>query len=239
MEDLSKHYGSMETSRSKRFDNDPLKVMRNNKNIKDHLAKVILENFDWDYWITFTFGHNPHLEEVEEILYKLHYRLDRRILKHRKDITSIAPEDRSEWILFPHIDSGRGLHYHGFIKLNIKPEVRSYDNEWVWLLNAFKDTTKKLNSILTNGGEIDFRFYNKSKTKLDTLRMILYSMKDYTRSHPSVEPYPHFDPFMYTFISAIDWKPSYLNKHSRNKIEDIPPRDNKVGMFDLLEKSKT
>ena len=234
MEDINKYYGLMETSRKKRYDANPIKGWHKNNNIKEWLSKVILENFMWDYWITFTFGRNPNLEEVEEILYKLHYRLDRRILKHREDITTMNPKDRSEWILFPHIDSDRGLHYHGFIKLNVNPHVRSYDNEWVWMLSALKDTTKKLNSILTNNGEIGFRFYNRKANAIERLKMILYSLNNYTRSHPSVEPYPNFDPFLYTIISHSDWKPSYLNKHSRNKIEAIPPRPNRLGAFDLL-----
>jgi hypothetical protein len=144
------------------------------------------------------------------------------------------PTDRSEWILFPHIDSPRGLHYHGFIKLNVNPHVKSYDNEWVWMLSALKDTTKKLNSILTNGGEIGFRFYNRRTSDIENLKEILYSLNEYTRIHPTVNtPYPYFDPFIYTIFSHSDWKPSYLNKHSRNKIEAIPPRHNIVGAFGL------
>lgn len=220
-------------SRWKTYMKNPELGLKESAVRKKWMADTIWNNFEWDYWVTFTFGYNPDLEEVEDILYKLHYRLDRRILKHRKDVSTLHPKDRSEWILFPHIDGGRGLHYHGFVKLNTRPHIGSYDTEWVWMKSALDDTCKKLDSLLSNNGKIGTRFYERGRSDLDDLRTVLYSLNNFTKSKPNT-PYPNFDPFLYSILSHVDWKPSYLNKHSRNKIHDIPPRPNKFGLFDSV-----
>ena len=55
---------------------------KQNQYIRPHLAKILLHDFKWNFWVTFTFGYKPDLEEVADILYKLHYRIDRRLVKH-------------------------------------------------------------------------------------------------------------------------------------------------------------
>jgi hypothetical protein len=89
------------------------------------LKNILLNQFHWNYWVNFTFGYRPDLDEVEDILYNLHYKLDRRLIKHVPQKNTLSVEERIEWFLFPEL-KGRGLHYHCFFKFNVKPTVTSY-----------------------------------------------------------------------------------------------------------------
>jgi len=208
---------------------------KQNHYIRQHLTKVLLKDFKWQFWVTFTFGYDPILEEVEDILHKLHYRLDRRLVKHIKGKSFLTKEERSEWILFPEL-GGRGLHYHGFLKFNVHPSLSdSYYREWHWLKSALEDTLPKLERFLTNGGPIGFRHFDRRWSSLDELKQILYSMKEFCQGSSHGDQDPTFDRFAHTIISHLDWKPGPINQHrSSNKIENIPPRPNKKGPLDLL-----
>ena len=221
---LEKYYGSLETSRT----SSPRK---HNEMIRNHLIDVLENKFCWDYWITITFGYNPDLEEVEDILYKLHHRIDLRILKHRPDTRVMNSEDRSEWIMFPEL-KGRGLHYHGFIKLNTKPffKEKTYENEWSWMRTAFNDTLKDLNMYLSTGGFMEFRLFERKWRWKDDLKMIIYSMKEFCEGTTHYELNNDFDRIAYTIISRDCWKPTPLHKgKSPTKIDRIPVRPNKSG----------
>ena len=76
--------------------------------IREHLKDILLNQFHWKYWVTFTFGYRPDLDEVEDILYNLHYRLDRRLVKHIPQKNSLSVEERTEWFLFPELKLARG-----------------------------------------------------------------------------------------------------------------------------------
>ncbi len=199
--------------------------------IRDHITEVILRDFKWQYWVTFTFGYKPYLEEVEDMLYKLHYRMDRRLIKHIPKKTSLSPDERTEWFLLPEL-KGRGLHYHGFIKLNVRPELGSYNDEWSWLRQAFKDNIQVLQKTLTHGGKMDFRLYNRTKRYLEDIATIVYSMKEFGKGASHTDQSPVFDRFAHTIVSRNDWKPSPLYQHrSPNKAENIPHRPNKIGLL--------
>ena len=60
--------------------------------------------------------------------------------------------------------------------------------------------------------------------------MVLESLNNVKKINPNV-PYPDSDPLLYSILSNVDCRPSHWNKHSMNKINDIPPRPNKTGMF--------
>ena len=209
---------------------------KQNAFIRDYLAGILegtsstYKNFDWNYWITITMGNNPSLSEAEDILYKANYSIDNRMLKHSGK-SVMTTDERSEWILFPEKNSSNGLHYHGFIKLNVKPNLgRSYENEWLWMFAAFKNTFKSLNKFLTNQGRIGFRIYERGFRTEDRLKMIFYSMKELGYSTDKFDLDPKFDRFSNTIISALDWKPSQLNRsRAVTKTENIPPRQNKIG----------
>jgi len=219
---LEEYLSLKETNRTERLKTGS--SYKQNHYIRQHLAKVLLHDFKWQFWVTFTFGYKPELEEVEDVLYKLHYRIDRRLVKHLEGKSFLTPEERSEWIMIPELGGGRGLHYHGFIKFNVKPNTQnSYHKDWHWLKSALENTVPKLNYLLQNGGPIGFKHYDRKFRSLDELKQILYSMKEYGQQDSS------FDRFAHTIISAIHWKPTGINQHrSSNKIEDIPPRHNQT-----------
>ena len=198
---------------------------KQNNNIRQYLASVILQKFEWNYWVTFTFGFRPHLDEVEDVLYKLWNRVDHRILKHTKTKSLMTPDERSVWILFPEIGS-QGLHYHGFLKLNSKPNItgKGYSNEWDWMRSALRQNLDKLSPSITTlrGNEkLDFKLYNRSYRNLDNVKMIIYSMKQYGKND--------FDRFNSTIISPDDWKPilPIYQRRTPNKIDELPLRPNK------------
>ena len=140
----------------------------------------------------------------------------------------MQPEDRSRWILFPEYAT-RGLHYHGFMQINTRPNLgRSYQTEWEWLGSALRNQTEKLNVMLSNNGVIHFKHYDRGWRTKDRLQMILYSMKEYGKGASDFDQDPTQDRFSHTIISWTDWKISPLWKHGRNKIEDIPSRPDKV-----------
>jgi len=210
---------------------------KQNKQIREHVSSILLGTnpvyaFPWDYWITITFGYDPSLSECEDVLYRAHLRFDTRVLKHCKDRSVINDKERSRWLLFPEIDSDRKLHYHGFIKLLVKPNLgTSYENEWFWLRAAFKDTFKVLNRYLSNGAKIDFRFYKNGKRVRDRLKIVLYSTKELTKGSTHQDIDPNFDRFAHLIISDLDWKPSPLRRHKLiTKVEHLPERPNKIGI---------
>ncbi len=201
--------------------------------IREHLTDVLLHQFGWQYWVTFTFGYKPDLDEVENVLYNLHYRFDRRLVKHTPLKNSLQRDERSEWILFPELQD-RGLHYHGFIKLNVHPKIGAgYEDEWNWVRYALNQNLQGLKHLLSTQ-EADFKLYNRSHRNQDNLKMILYSLKEFGRGASHTDQDPTFDRFAHTIVSYTDWKPSPIWKHrSPNKVDNIPPRPNKLGVFDL------
>jgi len=178
--------------------------------------------------VTFTFGFDPDLSEVQDVLYKLHHRIDQRILKHTPDMSVMSQDERSKWILFPEY-AHRGLHYHGFIKINTHPNLgKSYPTEWWWLDSALKNQTEKMSVMLSNGCTIHFKHYEKGWRTKDRLQMILYSMKEYGKGASHYDQDPVQDRFSHTIVSWTDWKIAPLWKHGRNKLDDIPPRPDRV-----------
>ena len=218
-------------------------VRRNTEFIRDYLASILEGTstkyaFPWDYWITITMGRNPSVSEAEDILYKSAHRFDNRMLKH-SDKTVMTSDARTDWILFPEIKSDRGLHYHGFIKLNMRPrigpsykDIKGRPSEWAWMRTAFADTFKVMDKVLTNGGKIDFRIYERSWRNKDNLKMVFYSMKELniTSTYNPFDLDPEFDRFAHTIISRIDWKPTPLHRsRTPTKVAHIPDRPNKIG----------
>jgi len=205
-----------------------------NKLVRDKIADVLIDTYEWNYWVTITFGYRPILSEVEDVLYKSNYRIDKRIVK-KTDKSTMGPEERTDWILFPEL-GGRGLHYHGFIKLNVRPNFKttSYEDELEWMRTAFTETLDKMNpliSTLTGGEKIDFRIYPRSERRLDNLKMVLYTLKEQVRG----ENREGFDRVSNIIVSRDDWKPSPISKRrSPDKLEEIPERPNKVSPFDFM-----
>jgi hypothetical protein len=205
-----------------------------NAAIKQHLASMLEGTseryvFDWNYWITITMGRNPSVELAEDILYKTHHRIDNRILKHSGK-SVMTRDERSEWILFPEKEAGNGLHYHGFIKLNVNPNLgNSYENEWSWMRTAFANTLSKFDDLIESSHHISFRIYERRYRIRDDLKMLFYTMKELGNGDTFHDINHDFDNFAHLIISRNHWKTGPLHKHrSATKLEDIPIRHNKV-----------
>ena len=203
---------------------------KQNHLIRQHLADFLMDRFDWNYWVTFTFGFRPDMDEVEDVLFLMHERFDNRLLKHNTGKSMLSPKERSKWIMIPEIGN-RGLHYHSFLNLVVHPNLgQSYEDEWKWVQVALKQTLDKLNPYLSNlghGEQIGFRIYNRSLRTEDNLKMILYSMKEYGRKD--------FDRFAYTIISNMDWKPTPIfRRKTPTKLSDQRTRPNKIHKNSLV-----
>jgi hypothetical protein len=202
--------------------------------IKEHLASILEGTseryaFYWDYWITITMGRNPSVELAEDILYKTHHRIDNRILKHSGK-SVMTRDERSEWIMFPEKESGNGLHWHGFIKLNVKPNLgNAYENEWMWMKTAFENTLSKFDDLIESPYRIGFRITERRVRTSDRLKMVFYTMKE-LGSRDTFHDIDHdFDNFAHLIISKKHWKTGPLHRsRSATKLEDIPVRPNKV-----------
>tara|TARA_A100001015_G_C14827826_1_gene647398 strand:- start:245 stop:748 length:504 start_codon:yes stop_codon:yes gene_type:complete len=103
-----------------------------------YALQYFLENtFKWDYWLVVTFGNRPQKVDVDKTLIASQLRLDRWILGNNK-LSTIGIKDRSKWVAIPEYgESGKQLHYNIFIKLEIKPFVKTYKNEWDSLRQTF------------------------------------------------------------------------------------------------------
>ena len=82
LRDTEEFFRNQKTTRNNQLHLRTGSSYKQNCYIRDHINKIILHQFNWSYWVTFTFGYKPNLDEVEDILYKLHYRVDRRLVKH-------------------------------------------------------------------------------------------------------------------------------------------------------------
>lgn len=200
---------------------------KQNHLIRQHLTDWLLNKFPWDFWVTFTFGFDPDLDEVLDLLHDLHHRVDTRLLKH-SDLPMMNVKDRSKWILFPEY-KGRGLHYHGFLQLNTRPNLgNAYRSEWHWMDAALRNILEGWEHRLSNGGPITHEHYDRGWRTRDMLKMILYSMKEYGKGSSHFDQNPSQDRFAYTVVSWTDWKISPIKRRSRNRKNETPVRPDKV-----------
>ena len=82
MEFLEEDYSKQNTSRNNPKYFSTNSSYKQNCYIREHLTDLILYQFAWRYWVTFTFGSKPDLDEVEDVLSILHYRSARRFVTH-------------------------------------------------------------------------------------------------------------------------------------------------------------
>ena len=148
----------------------------------------------------------------------------------------MSHKERSEWILVPETSNKIGLHYHGFIKLNARPNLgNAYRSEWFWMKAAFDNTLKKINK--------DYKEYKlgawiveRSHPQSRDAQKVFYTLKQLATNNDK-QMGLSFDPFAY-LIMSVDWKPSQLHQHrSITKLSAIPPRRNKQFETDLTRLS--
>jgi len=200
--------------------------------VRTHLGEILegtsnRYKFPWNYWITFTFGRKPDVGDTEDILHKIHHRLDNRLLKHLHGKSVLKAEERSEWILVPEVSKKIGLHYHGFINLKVHPNLANgYENEWSWMRTALENTIKRINKDYPYL-DCGFHIVERAHPKVVDAAVVFYTLKDLAKCSYKNLGLP-FDPFAHMIISDLDWKPTSLHRHrSATKLSNIPPRNNK------------
>ena len=204
--------------------------------IRQHLGKVIVNTFQWQYWVVVTFGYKPDASECEDCLSKLAYRLDRRLIKQVKDRVCLYPEDRTEWICIPEVQNV-GIHYNCFVKFNVSPCIgNGYESEKHWVEVALKNNLETLSSHFPSLGRGKPTVFVRERTRdrTEALKQFFYSAKEFQRgvSHNDIDP--SFDRFERTLISREHWKNIPIHRHrTPNKVEHIPPLFDKETEQDL------
>ena len=202
--------------------------------VRTHLGEILegtstRYKFPWNYWVTFTFGHKPEIGDTEDILHKLHHRMDNRLLKHLHNKSVLTAKERTEWILVPEVSKKIGLHYHGFIQLKVRPNfTNSYESEWAWMRTALDNNITKINKDYPYL-DMGFHIVERAHRRVKDAAVVFYTLKDLAKNSYKTLGLP-FDPFAHLIISEVDWKPTPLHRHrSATKLSNIPPRANSVG----------
>lgn len=88
----------------------------------------------------------------------------------------------------------------------------------------------RLQCSITKTGGAEGNRNDRRWSSLDSLKAIIYSLKEYGSGASHFDQDPTFDRFAYTIVSRDDWNPQPINQHrSTNKITNITQRPNKSG----------
>jgi len=212
-----------------------LRLKTNTEHIQDSLARYSLiefllgetsEGFWWDYWMVVTFGYNPQTDHCEDTLRASHLFFDRSLLTNNK-LNSIPVDARSKWVCCPEKGNEGHLHFNCFMRLPIKPKVKTYQNEWdavrISLRNIFRTLEKEIS------GKIAFKVFER-KRRVDALKQAMYSTKEQRASWMN----DHFgeDHFANTILSWKDWKVVRINKRTPKKKQlDTVPKEGALDQF--------
>lgn len=178
------------------------------------LVDFLTNKFEWHYWLVVTFGYNPYRSDVEQVLQNAHLRFDRWMLTNNK-LEYIPVCDRSKWVCLPEYGDERNLHYNCFLQLNLKPQSKTYNNEWNAIRNALKITFKNLQEVFQLERKIEFRLYERSSKK-DDWKMALYSTKEMTQNYINENNVDHLSNMI---LSWKHWKIIPISRRTPVKIE--------------------
>ena len=134
---------------------------------------------------------------------------------------------RSKWVCCPEKGTEGHLHYNCFIQLPIKPEVKTYQNEWdavrVSRLRIFRKLEKEI------PGKIAYKIYER-KRRIDVLRKSMYSTKE-NRASWMNDNYGE-DHFANTILSWKDWVTIPINRRTpKNKQLVTIPKEGALDKF--------
>ena len=179
----------------------------------DFLCGNTADKFYWDYWLVVTFGYAPQKDLCENTLRASHFHFDRWLLTNNK-LTSIPVDVRSKWVCCPEKGNEGHLHYNCFLQLPIKPQVKTYQNEWDTIRVTLKRIFKNLEKELPNNGKIAFEIYER-KRKKDVLRQAIYSTQEMRQQWMN----DNFsdDHFANTILSWKDWGVIPINRRTPKK----------------------
>jgi len=189
----------------------------------------------WDYWLVITFGTRPDKEDVETALIASHLRLDRWILGNNK-LTTIDIKDRSKWVAIPEWgESGYQYHYNVFLKLEIKPIVKSYKNEWDALRQTLKNVFRELSKQLGAKIEFELRDREYSIRRFGNIGQVInYSTKEMRIENVKKNGKDTFGAY---YRSWIDFPQSPISKRTPKKINKlkttIPPKVSELEKYML------
>jgi len=181
--------------------------------VRNALIDDLVETYEWQYWLVVTFGQKPDKSLVEDILEMTHYRIDRWLMTNNKlDYLSIA--DRSRWVCLPEKGQHKHLHYNCFLDFKLKPNIKTYGDEWNGIRVALTQTFKSIQKQL-DCQQIDFKLYDK-KRKKTALKTAIYSTKEMTSNFINENEEDHFASYI---RSWQDWNIAPLNKRSPIKLK--------------------
>lgn len=182
------------------------------------------ELYDWDYWCVITFGYFPQKSLTKDVLSSAHYRFDSWIKTNRKE-SFMSVKDRSKWICLPERGDNGHLHYNCFIKLGMRPQVKTYaktngkQNEWSAVRYAINKSLEACQEAYKTN-KIEFRLYERRKAKKDALKMAIYSTKEmedkWMRENGGED---HFAEYL---RSWVDWHIQPITRRSPKKITVTP-----------------
>jgi hypothetical protein len=182
------------------------------------------EQYDWDYWCVITFGYFPHKSLTNDVLSSAHYRLDSYIKTNRK-LSSMGVPERSRWICLPERGDNGHLHYNCFIKLGMRPDVKTYAksngqrNEWSAVRYAMNKSLEACQKAYDTK-KIEFRLYERRKAPKDALKMAIYSTKEMEQKW--MKNNRGEDHFAEYIRSWVDWNVRPITRSSPKKITVTP-----------------
>lgn len=181
---------------------------------RNALIDNLVNDFDWHYWLVITFGYYPQKYVVEDTLESCHYRFDRWLMTNNKlDYLSVA--ERSKWICLPEKGREGHLHYNCFLNIPLRPNVKTYGNEWNGIRVALNQTFRSIEKQ-TDCPAINFKLYERRKNK-NALKTAVYSTKEMTTKWTAENN--NEDHFASFIRSWADWHISPMSKRSPLKIK--------------------
>ena len=104
------------------------------------------------------------------------------------------------------------------MKLGLRPDTKTYGDEWNAMRNALKITFKALEKA-HNSQRIDFKIYER-RLRQDQLRKVVYSTKEMNHENQNIEN--GYDNFADTILSWKDWEVRPMDRRSKKKLTPKP-----------------
>ena len=195
------------------------------------LQDYLQYEFKWDYLLTVVFGYYPLKELVTDALRTTHYRFDRWLLTNNK-LKSIPVDSRSHWVCIPEYGTEGHLHFNIFIKHFIKPDKKTYLNEWGAVRTTFKGIFKTLKKSQFNTLDFDFHLKERGFVSQKEMNKILsYNTKEIRQQNINEKGKDNFADII---LSWKEWVIVPINSQSPkfiNKLPELPSKNNTLERF--------
>ena len=196
--------------------------------VRYSLMDFLKYEFKWQYWLTVTFGYSPVNEIVNDTLCASHYRFDRWLLTNNQ-LKSIDTSERSEWVCIPEYGSGKKLHYNCYLKLNIKPDKKTYASEWDALRVVFRTIFKSLQNGKFGDANMDITYDLRERNRCNIDAVNLYNTKEMRQQYINETGN---DNFANMILSWRDWNIIPLSKKSpQKKVPQLSSRETNLTRY--------